>query len=719
MDMGARRERARHEDARASCSGSDSARSQASSGSRHRNVEGSSTGSSRRASAEGGCSTGCRHPHGAKGFGLSSGCHNVEGACLGSHQHSRGGESGFGSRYPKEDGGVSWGSRQPSAESSSRRSRLSCEEDSKLRCRHRHHNHQGGGGERDRGARGERGESISGSGGTSYRSDDDDEDDDEEEDNDVGGCRRVPIASCAPCDHTDLSAMSSSSSHHSDCCCCRCSSECSTERTGSSATPCCCCSCCACGEQQGQLQGHSSDCSSERASWHTQGPGTPTRQERGHRLKDVGAGGGVDGKDHKAKRGSVSSSQDDQEAAGRAVALVINGARRGFVPLCVDVAGLLRSQRRLRRMVESQALEIERLRRRLGHVGPAELSPGGSCGSSAKHRCTASIVGQQQQHHHHHRNGLPPGTAAVPKQCPHCALQSDIDWEDENGTECDINGTNPNSCFLPPMPGVTENVLHCARLSEALSAGETHRAHVHSAAEQVAAHLGSRALRRRSRDSATGRQVEESSSGSACSSTCAFSVDADRRGQSSVSWDKDRVCDLPGTYGGIFTSLDGARGESCCSAGRRPSGLSLDSSRPSDGSISEDEPLSSTGRRRPRRPDLWAESQNPGPLALLPHGAERGGRDADAVVAVADGVKEAAVEPGLATARRLSEEGPSAAEMGITHSFDPGGRAQPGARRPLARKSGQAEPSPAPQANCALRRLKRFQLSQLTCKLRR
>ncbi|CAM9295944.1 unnamed protein product [Lampetra fluviatilis] len=710
MDMGARRERARNEDARASCSGSDSARSQASSGSRHRNVEGSSTGSSRRASAEGGCSTGCRHPHGATGFGLSSGCHNVEGACLGSRPHGRRGESGFDSRCPNEDGS-SWGSRQPSAESSSLRSRLSCEEDSKLRCRHRHHNHQdGGGGERDRGARGERGESISGSGGTSYRSDDDDEDD-EEEDNDVGGCRRVRIGSCAPCDHTDLSAMSSSSQPSDSCCCC--SSECSTERTGTS-TPCCCCTCGdQQGQQQGQLQSHSSDCSSERTSWHTQGPGTPTRQERGHRLKDVGTGGGVDGKDRKAKRGSVSSSQDDQEAAGRAVALVINGARRGFVPLCVDVAGLLRSQRRLRRMVESQALEIERLRQRLGHVGPAELSPGGSCGSSAKHRCTASIAGQQQQRHHHHHNGLLPGTATVPKQ-------SDIDWEDENGTESDINGTKPNSCFLPPMPGVTENVLHCARLNEALSAGETHRAHVHSAAEQVAAHLGSRALRNGSRNSARGRQVEESSSGSACSSTCAFSVDADRRGQTSVIWDKDRVCDLPGTYGGIFTSLDGARGESCCSAGRRRSGLSLDSSRPSDGSISEDEPLSGTERRVPRRPDLWAETQNPEPVALLPHGAEREGRDADAgaVVAVADGVKEAAVEPGLAIARRLSEERPSAAEMGITHSFDPGGRAQPRARRPFARKSGQAEASPPPQSNCALRRLKRFQLSQLTCKLR-
>ncbi|CAM9385470.1 unnamed protein product [Lampetra planeri] len=159
---------------------------------------------------------------------------------------------------------------------------------------------------------------------------------------------------------------------------------------------------------------------------------------------------------------------------------------------------------------------------------------------------------------------------------------------------------------------------------------------------------------------------------------------------------------------------------SCCSAGRRRSGLSLDSSRPSDGSISEDEPLSGTERRVPRRPDLWAETQNPEPVALLPHGAEREGRDADAgaVVAVADGVKEAAVEPGLAIARRLSEERPSAAEMGITHSFDPGGRAQPRARRPFARKSGQAEASPPPQSNCALRRLKRFQLSQLTCKLR-
>lgn len=37
---------------------------------------------------------------------------------------------------------------------------------------------------------------------------------------------------------------------------------------------------------------------------------------------------------------------EDKEIAARAVAFVVNGSRKGIVPLCADVANLLRAKRR-------------------------------------------------------------------------------------------------------------------------------------------------------------------------------------------------------------------------------------------------------------------------------------------------------------------------------------------------------------------------------------
>lgn len=46
--------------------------------------------------------------------------------------------------------------------------------------------------------------------------------------------------------------------------------------------------------------------------------------------------------------GSVELSNlvEDKEIAARAVAFVVNGSRKGIVPLCADVANLLRAKRR-------------------------------------------------------------------------------------------------------------------------------------------------------------------------------------------------------------------------------------------------------------------------------------------------------------------------------------------------------------------------------------
>ncbi|XP_060681620.1 uncharacterized protein LOC132816157 isoform X1 [Hemiscyllium ocellatum] len=63
----------------------------------------------------------------------------------------------------------------------------------------------------------------------------------------------------------------------------------------------------------------------------------------------MGSGSEIDGGD------------EDKEIASKAVALVIRSSRKGVVPLCADVANLLKIKWRLERTIKAQQLEIHRL----------------------------------------------------------------------------------------------------------------------------------------------------------------------------------------------------------------------------------------------------------------------------------------------------------------------------------------------------------------------
>ncbi|XP_072364244.1 uncharacterized protein [Scyliorhinus torazame] len=64
---------------------------------------------------------------------------------------------------------------------------------------------------------------------------------------------------------------------------------------------------------------------------------------------NIGSGSEVDGGD------------EDKEIASKAVAFVIRSSRKGVVPLCADVANLLKIKWRLERTIKAQQLEIHRL----------------------------------------------------------------------------------------------------------------------------------------------------------------------------------------------------------------------------------------------------------------------------------------------------------------------------------------------------------------------
>ncbi|XP_069770967.1 uncharacterized protein [Narcine bancroftii] len=57
----------------------------------------------------------------------------------------------------------------------------------------------------------------------------------------------------------------------------------------------------------------------------------------------------------------VEGGDEDKEIASKAVAFVVRSSRKGVVPLCADVANLLKIKWRLERTIKSQQLEIHRL----------------------------------------------------------------------------------------------------------------------------------------------------------------------------------------------------------------------------------------------------------------------------------------------------------------------------------------------------------------------
>lgn len=65
------------------------------------------------------------------------------------------------------------------------------------------------------------------------------------------------------------------------------------------------------------------------------------------------------------KDGSLAGLSDlvhDKDVAAKAVAFVVNSSRRGIVPLCADVAAVLRNKLKLERTIEKQRTEIQRLK---------------------------------------------------------------------------------------------------------------------------------------------------------------------------------------------------------------------------------------------------------------------------------------------------------------------------------------------------------------------
>ncbi|XP_066544839.1 uncharacterized protein LOC136712274 [Amia ocellicauda] len=76
-------------------------------------------------------------------------------------------------------------------------------------------------------------------------------------------------------------------------------------------------------------------------------------------------------------RGSISevdSTEEDKRIASKAVAYVIQSTRRGIIPLCSNVAQLMKSKRRLERIVQSQQMKISRLQKDAHPFGPQALS---------------------------------------------------------------------------------------------------------------------------------------------------------------------------------------------------------------------------------------------------------------------------------------------------------------------------------------------------------
>ncbi|XP_041470532.1 restin homolog [Lytechinus variegatus] len=66
------------------------------------------------------------------------------------------------------------------------------------------------------------------------------------------------------------------------------------------------------------------------------------------------------------KDGSLAGLTDlvhDKDVAAKAVAFVVNSSRRGIVPLCADVAAILRNKLKLERTIEKQRAEIQRLKK--------------------------------------------------------------------------------------------------------------------------------------------------------------------------------------------------------------------------------------------------------------------------------------------------------------------------------------------------------------------
>ncbi|RUS90549.1 hypothetical protein EGW08_001726, partial [Elysia chlorotica] len=58
----------------------------------------------------------------------------------------------------------------------------------------------------------------------------------------------------------------------------------------------------------------------------------------------------------------LSALVEDKEVAARAVAFVVNSTRKGIVPLCADIANLLRAKRSLEKKVYLLKRELEALR---------------------------------------------------------------------------------------------------------------------------------------------------------------------------------------------------------------------------------------------------------------------------------------------------------------------------------------------------------------------
>lgn len=66
---------------------------------------------------------------------------------------------------------------------------------------------------------------------------------------------------------------------------------------------------------------------------------------------------------------------EDREIASRAVAFVVNSTRKGFVPLCANVASLMKSKRRLEKKVARLKREVEVLRSLNPSGGSKRLTP--------------------------------------------------------------------------------------------------------------------------------------------------------------------------------------------------------------------------------------------------------------------------------------------------------------------------------------------------------
>ncbi|XP_067855442.1 uncharacterized protein [Heptranchias perlo] len=97
---------------------------------------------------------------------------------------------------------------------------------------------------------------------------------------------------------------------------------------------------------------------------------------------NIGSGSEIDGRD------------EDKEIASKAVAFVIRSSRKGVVPLCADVASLLKIKWRLERTIKAQQLEIHRLlsMSRTHCNQSAASTQTNSSGRSSPSSCVQSVI---------------------------------------------------------------------------------------------------------------------------------------------------------------------------------------------------------------------------------------------------------------------------------------------------------------------------------------